>query len=99
MKEYVPGIKKSVSEDAPFGLGLRLSNRASEELQEGGHLPEFKEWLQQNKVYIFTMNGFPYGNFHDEIVKENVHTPDWTTRERVDYTKRLFGQLSELIPE
>lgn len=98
LKEYVPGIKKEVSSNEPFGLGLRLSNRASEELNEGGHLPEFKAWLQQNNIYIFTMNGFPYGNFHDERVKENVHAPDWTTRERVDYTKRLFEQLSELIP-
>lgn len=99
LKQYVPGIKKEVSNQAPFGLGLRLSNKASEELNEGNQLSEFKEWLQQNDVYIFTMNGFPYGNFHDERVKENVHAPDWTTRERVDYTKRLFEQLSELIPE
>ncbi len=99
LKEYVPVIKREVSSDAPFGLGLRLSNKASEELNEGIHLAEFKKWLLQNKVYIFTMNGFPYGNFHDERVKDNVHAPDWTTRERVDYTKRLFLQLAELIPE
>ena len=99
LKEYVPGIKREVSNGAPFGLGLRLSNTASEELNAGNHLPEFKKWLEQNNVYIFTMNGFPYGNFHDERVKDNVHAPDWTTRERVAYTKRLFVQLAELIPE
>ena len=99
LKQFVPVIKKEVSSDAPFGLGLRLSNKASEELNEGNHLSEFKNWLLQNKVYIFTMNGFPYGNFHDERVKDKVHAPDWTTRERVDYTKRLFVQLAELIPE
>ncbi len=99
LKEYVPGIKKAVSNDAPFGLGLRLSNKASEQLNEGIHLAEFKQWLHQNDLYVFTMNGFPYGNFHDVRVKEDVHAPDWTTRERVDYTKRLFVQLAELIPE
>jgi len=99
LKEYVPSIKEAVSSNEPFGLGLRLSNKASEELNEGNHLSEFKAWLQQNDIYIFTMNGFPYGNFHDERVKENVHTPDWTTRERVVYTARLFKQLAELIPK
>ncbi|MEP3210563.1 MAG: metabolite traffic protein EboE [Maribacter sp.] len=99
LQEFVPGIKREVAHDVPFGLGLRLSNIASEELNEGNHLAEFKEWLQKNGVYVFTMNGFPYGNFHDVRVKDNVHAPDWTTNERVDYTKRLFDQLASLIPE
>ncbi|WEK18919.1 MAG: metabolite traffic protein EboE [Candidatus Pedobacter colombiensis] len=48
---------------------------------------------------IFTMNGFPYGDFHHTIVKEQVHTPDWTTDERRDYTIRLFHILKALLPE
>ncbi len=99
LKEYVPGIKAKVSNNDSFGLGLRLSNKASEELNEGDNLTVFKKWLRENEVYVFTMNGFPYGNFHDERVKENVHAPDWTTKERVIYTKRLFQQLAELIPD
>ncbi len=62
-------------------------------------MSDFKQWLELNDVYVFTMNGFPYGNFHNERVKENVHTPDWTTKERLDYTQRLFNQLALLIPE
>lgn len=99
LKAHVPQIKRQVSDNGSFGLGLRLSNKASEELDESNHLNEFKAWLRQNDVYVFTMNGFPYGNFHDERVKDNVHAPDWTTRERVVYTKRLFNQLKELIPD
>ncbi|WP_422079470.1 metabolite traffic protein EboE [Ulvibacterium sp.] len=98
LRDYVPSIKAKVAPNQPFGLGLRLSNKASEELHEANHLTEFKEWLSQNNLYVFTMNGFPYGNFHDERVKEEVHAPDWTTRERVTYTKRLFEQLAELLP-
>jgi hypothetical protein len=45
------------------------------------------------------MNGFPYGNFHNDIIKDQVHTPDWTTNDRKDYTIRLFYLLSKLIPE
>ena len=99
LKTYVPHIKTAVSPKAPFGLGLRLSNKASEQLNEGDNFSEFKNWLLQNDVYVFTMNGFPYGNFHDERVKDNVHAPDWTTNERVEYTKRLFEQLALLLPD
>jgi len=44
------------------------------------------------------MNGFPYGGFHHTKVKDHVHSPDWTTPERVSYTIRLFNILAELLP-
>lgn len=99
LKQYVPAIKASVSEAASFGLGLRLSNTASEELAKNDNMEQFQQWLQENDVYVFTMNGFPYGNFHDERVKEHVHAPDWTTEDRLTYTLRLFNQLAELLPK
>lgn len=99
LKDYVPKIKHKVSPQHPFGLGLRLSNKASEELGKGTCMLDFQQWLNENEVYVFTMNGFPYGNFHDERVKENVHAPDWTTQDRLAYTIRLFDQLNELLPK
>ena len=97
LKEYVPGIKNRLTKEK-FGLGLRLSNKASEELGTGETLTGFKNWLDENDIYVFTMNGFPYGNFHNERVKDLVHAPDWTTDERVIYTKRLADQLAILLP-
>tara|TARA_R110002050_G_scaffold109796_5_gene221203 strand:+ start:12675 stop:13868 length:1194 start_codon:yes stop_codon:yes gene_type:complete len=99
LKEYVPKIKEELSKNTNFGIGLRLSNKASKQLAEGNNLTDFKYWLSENNCYVFTMNGFPYGDFHDTEVKDKVHSPDWTTRERVDYTKRLFAQLAEILPE
>lgn len=99
LREYLPKVKAEVSPDRPFGVGLRLSNLASLELQEGNRLQEFKDWLDDQRLYVFTMNGFPYGNFHNQRVKDTVHTPDWTTTERLDYTKRLFDQLAFLLPD
>ena len=99
LKTYLPKIKKEVSPETPFGIGLRLSNVASMGLDEGNNLRDFKDWLEQNHFYVFTMNGFPYGNFHNERVKDMVHAPDWTTEERLNYTQRLFDQLAFLIPE
>jgi len=99
LKKYVPSIKGKVAADRNFGLGLRLSNKASEELNTADHLIRFKKWLADEGIYVFTINGFPYGNFHDERVKDMVHAPDWTTPERVTYTRRLFDQLAFLLPE
>lgn len=98
LKQHLPQIKKAVCPDQPFGLGLRLGNMASLELDQG-RLLDFKEWLNHEDCYIFTMNGFPYGNFHGEPVKDQVHVPDWTTPERLEYTRRLFQQLDSLAPE
>lgn len=94
-----PAIKQTVSPDAPLGLGLRLSNEASLGLIQEGPRADFKVWLAQNDAYVFTMNGFPYGEFHNTVVKEDVHTPDWTTDDRREYTIRLFHILTDLLPE
>jgi len=99
LKQYIPKIKSKLVPHQKFGIGLRLSNLSSEQLQKPENLTEFKNWLSEENCYVFTMNGFPYGNFHRQRVKDQVHQPDWTTRERVEYTKRLFLILSDLIPE
>jgi len=99
IKKNFPGIKKELSPDKPMGIGLRLSNVAGIELIEEKNLDVFKQWLRENKAYVFTMNGFPYGSFHDTRVKDQVHAPDWTTHERVEYTIRLFQILKDLLPD
>ncbi|MES3018306.1 MAG: metabolite traffic protein EboE [Bacteroidota bacterium] len=99
LKEKFPAIKNQVSATADMGIGLRLSNMASIELQHGKNLDEFQDWLRDNHAYVFTMNGFPYGDFHHAVVKDQVHAPDWTTQERVDYTLRLFSILAKLLPK
>ncbi len=99
LQQNFPAIKDEVSPNAPMGIGLRLSNIASIELIKKEELQIFKEWLKKNDAYVFTMNGFPYGGFHNTIVKDKVHAPDWTTQERAEYTKRLFTILAELLPE
>jgi hypothetical protein len=103
LRQAVPELKRRLSSDAPdadtsFGIGLRLSNVASEELELPENLVAFQHWLAENDCYVFTMNGFPFGGFHDTVVKDQVHAPDWTTEARVEYTKRLFRILSVLLP-
>ncbi|MFU8893091.1 MAG: metabolite traffic protein EboE [Luteolibacter sp.] len=81
--------------DARFAIGLRLSARAARELlAEHDGLARFRDWLLQTQTYVFTINGFPYGDFHGMRVKERVFQPDWTTHERMDYTRGLFRILA-----
>ncbi|GAB3227258.1 metabolite traffic protein EboE [Algoriphagus aestuariicola] len=98
LKIYIPEVRQRLKAEGPFGIGLRLSHQASLELEKPERLKEFQVWLRQTNAYVFTLNGFPYGDFHRQIVKEKVHFPDWTTVERKDYTLRSFQILSQLLP-
>jgi hypothetical protein len=98
LKQYFPAVKKKISPNTRMGIGLRLSNEASLDLIRDDQLANFNAWLTENDAYVFTMNGFPYGGFHHIRVKDQVHTPDWTTTDRVEYTIRLFRILVKLLP-
>jgi len=91
-------VREQLGWTESFGIGLRLSAKASRQLKEGPALAAFQDWLQEKNCYVFTMNGFPYGQFHGKMVKDRVHAPDWTTRERVEYTIELFDLLATLLP-
>ncbi len=82
--------------EEPFAIGLRLSAMAATELLEGDHLARFRNWLEETHTYVFTINGFPYGNFHGTRVKEQVFRPDWTDPARLAYTKDLFRILAAI---
>ena len=99
LKKHFPNVKQAVSPHRPMGLGLRLSDLASKALVDARQLIEFKDWLANENSYVFTMNGFPFGDFHHDVVKAHVHAPDWTTDERLQYTRRLFDILVQLLPE
>ena len=91
-------VKERVQPNGPYAIGLRLSDRASRELAQSDTLLGFKRWLDQHTCYVFTINGFPFGQFHGTRVKEQVYLPDWTDARRLEYTTRLFDLLAELLP-
>lgn len=101
LQDNLPEVRAQVAGAGqhPFGIGLRLSDQASTELQAPDNMRLLKDWLQEQNCYVFTMNGFPFGGFHRQRVKDEVHQPDWTTPQRLAYTRRLFEQLAELLPE
>lgn len=92
-------IREVVCPEAPFGLGLRLSHQASQELAVPKTLAAFKQHLVEQSLYAFTINGFPYGTFHGSPVKQEVYKPDWRQPERLAYTTHLADILAALLPE
>jgi sugar phosphate isomerase/epimerase len=98
LERYVVAVKQRVCPDAPFGVGLRLSERAARELAVPAALAELQRFLDTRGLYVFTINGFPYGAFHATRVKEQVYRPDWLERDRVAYTCLLAELLGQLQP-
>jgi len=93
----VAEVKAAVCPALPFGLGLRLGNQATEALLRApGALIELVELCLNEGLYVFTLNGFPYGDFAASTVKAGVYAPDWRSPERLAYTLRLARVLAHL---
>ena len=83
-----------------LAAGLWLARPvATELLQTPDALDRFSSWLTDAGLTCYTLNTFPYGNFHDARVKENVYLPDWTRDDRVDYTLDSARILAKLMPD
>jgi hypothetical protein len=94
----VPEVKRRVSPKADFGVGLRLAAQAAKELDAPAALEAMTDLLAREGLYVFTLNGFPYGAFHATRVKEHVYEPDWFDERRLGYTRSLATVLAALLP-
>jgi len=82
----------------PFGAGLRLGNSVVRALlDDSREEANLIELCEKNQYSIFTVNGFPYGNFDEGIIKAEVYEPGWQDPERVRYTLDL-GRLLARLP-
>ncbi len=99
LERHLPDIKAEVAPERPLGLGLRLSALAARALDEPAAFAELGALLREGDYYVFTINGFPYGPFHGQRVKEGAYRPDWSEPARLDYSNRLADLLARLLPE
>lgn len=98
VERYVRAVRERVAPAEPFGVGLRLSAQAARLLAEPAELEAFRAFLQANGLYVFTINGFPYGAFHGRRVKEDAYLPDWLDEARLAYSDDLARLLAALLP-
>ncbi len=85
--------------EAKMGVGLWFPHTAAVQLIETDGVRRFRDWLDERGLFCFTLNGFPYGDFHSEVVKHAVYEPGWADRRRYEYTRMLATILAELLPD
>ncbi len=99
IREKAIQVKHLVAPDQWFGLGLRLSQEAAQALATSPALiDEARSFFAEHQLYPFTINGFPFGAFHEGPVKESVYAPDWRTNERRDYTMQIADVFTHFLP-
>jgi hypothetical protein len=98
LEKYALAVKNLISPDRPMGVGLWLSSEAANDLLQHRLIETFADWLLNVGLVPFTLNGFPYGDFHADVVKHAVYQPDWTDIRRLRYTESLTEILDRLLP-
>ncbi|MCH2201415.1 MAG: metabolite traffic protein EboE [Fuerstiella sp.] len=84
----------------PLAAGLWLPRSVVTELLDSrSKLEQIGQVLWQHDLGCYTLNTFPFGNFHSSRVKENVYLPDWSTPDRLRYTLECAQLLAELLPK
>ena len=97
LRDFTVPVRDAVGE---LAAGLWLARPVATELLESNaaSLDRFADWLHGTGLTCYTLNTFPFGNFHDERVKENVYLPDWSDPRRLIYTQDCARILARLLP-
>ncbi len=82
-----------------LNVGLWISNKASYALNDEAIRSDLKQHLLVNQLSIQSINGFPFSNFHKNVVKEAVYQPDWSDPTRLMYTISLASFLANMLGE
>ena len=98
LRRYAVAVRESLQLDRPLGIGLWLSAAAVREIVSADGATAFGDWLHAAGLDVFTINGFPYGDFHKRVVKHEVYRPDWSTPQRLAYTLDLARILAAIRP-
>lgn len=103
--EVIAGLERytaSLSRNVPGGVaaGLWLARSVvSELLATPDGIARFADRLRNLGLSTYTLNAFPFGDFHSTRVKENVYLPDWTSPDRLSYTLDCAKVLAALLPD
>ncbi|AUI63919.1 metabolite traffic protein EboE [Amycolatopsis sp. BJA-103] len=99
LERYALQVRERLGADK-LGVGLWLSAPVARGLaDDAGARKAFRAELDARGLSVYTLNAFPYGGFHDEVVKHAVYRPLWTESERVAYTIDCVTVLADLLAE
>jgi sugar phosphate isomerase/epimerase len=99
LDRYAEPVRRLVGVDL-LGLGLWLPAELAATLAEDDALRiRLRTELDARGLEVYTLNAFPYGGFHDEVVKHSVYRPQWTDPRRLEYTLDCATVLADLLPD
>lgn len=96
IKSYVTDLKH-VFKKINIGLSLCLSNSLINEIKKNHNQENIINWIKKKHLYISSINGFVYQTFHKKKIKEYIYFPDWTSKKRLNFTKKLINILKNII--
>jgi sugar phosphate isomerase/epimerase len=96
VSHFAAGVRSELASDE-LALGLWLSRAALSELEQSG-ISQLRAALASAGIAVGSLNGFPYGNFHADVVKRAVYHPDLGSPARSEYLLGLARVLAELMP-
>ena len=100
LRNYVPQVKKNVCPNDKFGVSMRISSATSETLINSPEKrADLRKFLDDNDMYLYTVNAFPFGPFKNQIVKEQVYEPDWSSEQRLKYTMNVATIIADVAPD
>jgi sugar phosphate isomerase/epimerase len=98
LDRYAIGVRERLGRE--MAVGLWLAEPVVREIRQSPNGPaRLADELQRRGLPCYTLNAFPYGDFHSERVKETVYRPDWADPERRRYTEGCAEILAALLPE
>ena len=98
LDRYAEPVRRLVGVDT-LGLGLWLPASLAAVLADDADLRrKLRAELDARGLEVYTLNAFPYGGFHDEVVKHSVYRPQWTDPRRLEYTVDCAIVLADLLP-
>jgi sugar phosphate isomerase/epimerase len=96
---YAVPVREELGVDR-LGVGLWLAANVAEGLAaDRSRRQRLAAELRARGLAVQTLNAFPYGGFHDEVVKHAVYRPQWTDVGRLRYTLDCITVLGDLLAE
>lgn len=97
LDEYTVPVRQRCGFDIGAGLWLP-ADALREVIVDSARMKAVRQALDARGLVCYTLNAFPYGDFHSERVKEQVYLPDWSDSTRLDYTTQCAELLAHLLP-
>lgn len=99
LDRYAGPVREAAGLDT-LGVGLWLPADLAHRLAASpADRDRLRAALAAQRLTVHTLNAFPYGGFHAEVVKHAVYAPTWADPARAAYTLACAEVLADLLPD